>query len=363
MNPGFKNVLPPHEFLSLKKSLEAIYERGEKGRAYDMAVARSFLDFFQSVFSGYQSYFKDNKFQQKEFLESRPEDILEFLREFEASQMWACFIQERESMAVAHQLAECPLLRRQTNSSSQVIQDKPAVFLVCSQCGADVDSDELEDKERRPLCFGCYEEYQKDGKLGVGWLKSLMDKNEQRPEGERGRFKQKYKAIFEERKRGKREGRKKKGLAGDSVVLSAPSLIKSSKPQEPNSPMAKSLDTTPSLLKKSSPPSSGGGRGVASLAAKFQQTDDSQVRYRNKPLHSLGGKPNSHSAIVQRNGRNELQPNVGFSAHDRGHSEPELSTFSVKAKFCSGCGTLFEQPPNPNGKNQEMMINAMNGVW
>ncbi len=67
----------------------------KEGRLFDHDVASAFLDFFQSVLSGYRIHMKGNKLDVEAFKRSQPGTIKQFLEHFEGSQMWACFINER----------------------------------------------------------------------------------------------------------------------------------------------------------------------------------------------------------------------------------------------------------------------------
>jgi len=136
-SPGFPNLLPSHEFRTLEMSLNAIKNNGSseylftkiffltslfnanprvffliEGRVFDTEVARAFLGFFQTVFSDYPNFIKGNRFDLAGFKAAQPPTSASFLQEFEASQMWSCFIVEREAMAAKRILQQqCPLLK------------------------------------------------------------------------------------------------------------------------------------------------------------------------------------------------------------------------------------------------------------
>jgi hypothetical protein len=168
-NPCFENVLPPHEFRTLEMSLDAIIASGKRGRAFDFDIACAFLDFFQSVLSDYSKFMRGHRLDVQAFLQSRSSEIQKFLRQFEESQMWSCFIQEREIMSEKGTLRNCALLQVQTALSPTITSEKPAVFQVCTKCGCDVEGDTL-DKKGRPICEECFTA--QTTSRGIGWIKN-----------------------------------------------------------------------------------------------------------------------------------------------------------------------------------------------
>ncbi|ELR17879.1 uDENN domain containing protein, partial [Acanthamoeba castellanii str. Neff] len=174
ISPGFPSVLPAHELRTLEMSLESIVASGKKGRAFDLDVAAAFLDFFQSILSGYAQFMRNNKLNVQAFRDAQPPAIKSFLDQFEASQMWFSFIMERETMSEKGTLRNCVLLKAQTHTpvAHNQMEQQPAVFEVCCKCGCDVEGD-TQDKDGRPICMACLEAKDRKG-LGMGgWFKNL----------------------------------------------------------------------------------------------------------------------------------------------------------------------------------------------
>ncbi|ELR24458.1 DENN (AEX3) domain containing protein [Acanthamoeba castellanii str. Neff] len=184
ISPGFPSVLPAHELRTLEMSLDSIVASGKKGRAFDLDVAAAFLDFFQSILSGYAQFMRNNKLNVQAFRDAQPPAIKSFLDQFEASQMWFSFIMERlltgagmnhrETMSEKGTLRNCVLLKAQTHTpvAHNQMEQQPAVFEVCCKCGCDVEGD-TQDKDGRPICMACLEAKDRKG-LGMGgWFKNL----------------------------------------------------------------------------------------------------------------------------------------------------------------------------------------------
>jgi hypothetical protein len=166
-------------------------------------VAAAFLDFFQSILSGYAQFMRNNKLNVQAFRDAQPPAIKSFLDQFEASQMWFSFIMERyrlartrttahahntrrgclltgagmnhrETMSEKGTLRNCVLLKAQTHTpvAHNQMEQQPAVFEVCCKCGCDVEGD-TQDKDGRPICMACLEAKDRKG-LGMGgWFKNL----------------------------------------------------------------------------------------------------------------------------------------------------------------------------------------------
>jgi len=338
VNPGFPNVLPPHELRTLEMSLEAITASGKKGRAFDLGVAAAFLDFFQSCLSEY------------------PKFILPALT--------VAF--RRETMSERGTLKNCVLLQVQTVAEAHEQLEQP-MLAVCFDCGGDVEGDDTQDKDDNPICLECLEAKarKKSQKVG-GWLKNLRVSDENTV--------QKLKVNVS-----KRFGKNKDKLQPDEApqippdnlvngnTTSAPSGMNAVAPPSPSPAPLPKTGSTPSLRSTGGPSSRPQvDSGIVSQRNENRVPQKKAGPSASLPPVSVSVSVNSPSMQSRWISGSLGSNHPGSTSTDRTRilSKPKIPTVSQQsgntpptgsARFCAGCGKRFG--------NGELVLAAFNTAW
>jgi hypothetical protein len=125
-------------FHSLERTLTQAIRSGHRGQELSLLIAHTFLHFFSEIFGDYPKCLRrslDNpdaeiQFNFRKFIKNKNTEVKRFLLSFKETQMYSCFIQEREEMANNGFLNFCPLVRVSHNQLKKKLESAKK----CSRC-------------------------------------------------------------------------------------------------------------------------------------------------------------------------------------------------------------------------------------
>jgi hypothetical protein len=123
-------------------------------------MARKFVFFLASLFSGYSSFLRlgeEPPFDMEAFVATKSKPEGDFLRRFSEVQLWDCFLVEREQMYKpadrrASKIETCPFVKLASEEKVRHHEENEEFF--CSKCKERVEGD-FATVKGRPICEQC----------------------------------------------------------------------------------------------------------------------------------------------------------------------------------------------------------------
>eukprot|EP00013_Stygamoeba_regulata_P028014 CAMPEP_0177643510 /NCGR_PEP_ID=MMETSP0447-20121125/8191_1 /TAXON_ID=0 /ORGANISM="Stygamoeba regulata, Strain BSH-02190019" /LENGTH=815 /DNA_ID=CAMNT_0019145805 /DNA_START=63 /DNA_END=2511 /DNA_ORIENTATION=+ len=181
--PKDPSIFPASIESRLRKSIDSALRTGPAigSRKFDLLIARKFIFFLGSLFSGYSSFLRlgqEPPFDLEGFVATKPKEEGEFLRRFSQVQLWDCFLLEREQMYKptdrrASKIETCPFVKLASEEKVRHHEENEEFF--CSKCKERVEGD-FATVKGRPICEQCKVQ-RKKGLFSRAFNKSSEDVN------------------------------------------------------------------------------------------------------------------------------------------------------------------------------------------
>jgi hypothetical protein len=158
--PQFTSTLPPNKANELQRSLQAAL-RNIGSSSFDKQIANSFVLFFCDTLEKYGDYIAKGAFDEKSFMASKDQETRTFLKDFVRSQMFDCFIHEREKLSLRGSIDNCVLRKYKQNILTGFGRDanrppQPSHSTYCDKCGIKLREADIQlDKKGTPFCASC----------------------------------------------------------------------------------------------------------------------------------------------------------------------------------------------------------------